>query len=167
MKLRLIISLVLTILLAYLLRRQGAALMTPVSPLGIIDLEFAWTAEKLSQLQLFWQREVLSKNIYIDFAFLIAYGVFLYTACHWRALVIRNEKAAGVFATLAVTAASLDLLENFLMLLVWYGRFQPFVLKIIAVVAAIKFLLVMAVLVFLLLSFFMKKKEGSLHLPSG
>ena len=159
MKTRLILSFVATVVLALLLRWQGAALVTPVSPYGIIDLEFAWHAEKLRQLQLFWPREVLSNNIYIDFLFLVAYGIFLYTACQWRAAAILNQKAAAIFATLAVSAASLDLLENFLMLLVWYGRFQPFVLKIIAVVAGIKFFLVIAVLLFLFASFFMKRRK--------
>ena len=63
-----------------IMRIQGKALITPVSPLGILDLEFARTAYRLSQLRLFWNAQDLFMNIYLDFAFIISYVWFLSVA---------------------------------------------------------------------------------------
>jgi len=159
MKMRLFISLLLTIATALVLRWQGSALVTPVSPYGVIHLEFAWSAENLRQLQLFWPHDDVTTNIYLDFLFLAAYGFFLYTACRWRAAGMKHQKGAPVFTSFSLMAPALDLLENFLMLLVWNARFKPFSLKIIAVAAALKFILVAAVLLFIVFSFFASRKR--------
>jgi hypothetical protein len=131
------------------MRWQGSGLITPQSSKGILDLEFAKTAERFHQLQLFWNHETVLQNIYLDFLFIIIYTWFLFTACK----VVNNVKS-NLFSGLAISAAAFDVLENFLMILVWNGRFEPSLLQIVYYTAVIKFLLAGIVVGYLLLSLF-------------
>lgn len=141
-----------------LMRWQGSSLVTPQSPKGIIDLEFARTPAKLRQLQFFWNHETVLQNIYLDFLFIAAYTWFLFTACK----IVNNPKS-NLFSGVAISAAAFDVLENFLMILVWNERFSPSVLQIVFYVAAIKFLLVVIVIGYLILSLFgLFKRKTSL-----
>ena len=132
-----------------IMRWQGSNLVTPQSPKGILDLEFAKTTERFYQLQLFWNHEVVLQNIYLDFLFILAYTWFLFTACK-----AANNARSTIFSALAISAAAFDFLENFLMILVWNVRFDPSVLQIVFYVAAIKVLLIVIVIGFLILSLF-------------
>jgi len=149
MKRNLLIAFLFLVVMFIVMRWQGTALITPLSPKGIIDLEFAKTSERSRQLQLFWNHETVLQNIYLDFLFIVAYTWFLMTACK----AVRNSKSA-IFSGLAISAAAFDVLENFLMILVWNERFEPSVLQIVFYVAAIKFLLIVVVIGYLILSLF-------------
>jgi hypothetical protein len=149
MKRNLLISFLLLVIMIVVMRWQGSSLITPQSPKGIIDLEFAKTPERFHQLQLFWNYQAVLQNIYLDFLFIIAYTWFLMTAC--KAV---NNNRSQVFSGLALSAGAFDVLENFLMILVWNGRFEPSVLAIVYYVAAIKFLLAGTVVGYLILSLF-------------
>ena len=131
------------------MRWQGSSLVTPQSPKGIIDFEFAKTFEKFRQLQFFWNHETVLQNIYLDFLFILAYTWFLVTACK----AVKNSKS-NLFSGLSFSAAAFDVLENFLMILVWNEKFSPSVLQIVFYVAAIKFLLIVIVIGYLILSLF-------------
>jgi len=124
-------------------------LITPQSPKGIIDLEFAKTTERFYQLQLFWNHETVLQNIYLDFLFIAAYTWFLVSACK-----IANNTRSNFFTALSISAGAFDVLENFLMILVWNGRFDASILQIVYYVAAIKFLLAGIVVGYLILSLF-------------
>ena len=78
MKLRLLASFLFTVAMILVMRWHGMKLKTPQSSRGIIDLEFAKTPERFHQLQLFWNREVVLSNIYLDFLFIGAYAWFFY-----------------------------------------------------------------------------------------
>jgi hypothetical protein len=149
MKRNLLISFLFLVVMFIIMRWQGSSLITPQSPKGIIDLEFARTPLKLQQLQFFRNHETVLQNIYVDFLLIFAYTWFLVTACR----VVNNSKS-NVFAGLIVSAAAFDVLENFLMILVWNERFSPSVLQIVFYVAAIKFLLLVIVIGYLILSLF-------------
>ena len=140
------------------MRWQGSALVTPQSPKGIIDLEFAKTPARFHQLQLFWNHETVLQNIYLDFLFIISYTWFFIAACK----AMRNI-GSNIFSGLAISAGAFDVLENFLMILVWNQRFDPSVLQIAYYVAAIKFLLAGVVVVYLILSLFGLFKRKPLH----
>ena len=140
----------------FIMRWQGNGLISPQSSKGIIDLEFAKTAERFHQLQLFWNHEAVLQNIYLDFLFIFSYTWFLVTACK----AVKNSKS-NIFSGLAISAAAFDVLENFLMILVWNGRFDPSVLQIVFYVAAIKFLLIFIVVGFIILSLFGLFKKDS------
>jgi hypothetical protein len=139
------------------MRWQGSSLVTPQSPKGIIDLEFAKTSAKLQQLQFFWNHGTVLQNIYLDFLFIAAYTWFLFGACKTM-----NNSKSNLFSGLAISAAAFDVLENFLMILVWNERFSPSILQIVFYVAAIKFLLIVIVIGYLILSLFgLFKRESS------
>jgi hypothetical protein len=149
MKRNLLISFLFLVVMIIVMRWQGNNLVTPQSASGIIDLEFAKTPERFHQLQLFWNHETVLKNIYLDFLFIIAYTWFFMTACK----AVRNSKS-NLFSGLAMSAGAFDMLENFLMILVWNERFNPSVLGIVYYVAAIKFVLAGIVLAYLGFSLF-------------
>ena len=147
MKRNLVISFLFLVVMIAVMRWQGSALVTPQSPKGIIDLEFAGTAERFFQLQLFWNIETVLQNIYLDFLLIVAYAWFFITAC--KAV---NNKWSNTFSGIALSAAAFDLLENFLMILVLNGRFKPSVLQIVFYCAALKFILAGMVVLYLLIS---------------
>ncbi len=141
--------LALTIIMVIVMRWLGTGLITPQSPNGIIDLEFAKTPERFRELQLFWNNAVVLQNIYFDFLFIIAYTWFLAAAS--RAV---NNRWSNFFSAMAISAGAFDVLENFLMIMLINGRFNLFVLQIIYYAAIIKFLLAGMVVLYLLLSLF-------------
>lgn len=147
MKKQLLISFLVLIVMILITRWQGSSLVSPQSPGGIIDLEFAKTRERFLQLQLFWNSETVLQNIYLDFLLIIAYAWFLVTAC--KAV---HNKWSAVFSGLALSAAAFDVLENFLMILVVNGRFSPSVLQIVFYCSAVKFILAGLVVLYLLIS---------------
>ena len=122
-------------------------LKTPQSSRGIIDLEFAKSPERFHQLQLFWNREVVLSNLYLDFLFIGAYAWFFYISSKTV-----NNRWSKLFSGLAISAAAFDVLENFLMIMVLNGRFNLATLQVIYYSAAIKFILAGLVLLYLLLS---------------
>jgi len=161
MKRKLLISFLVLILMIFLMRWQGNSLNTPQSKHGIVDLEFAKTGERLSQLRLFWNHSDVVENIFLDFLFIAAYTWFFVTACNFV-----KEKNPWLywgknFSGIAIAAGLFDVCENFLMLLVWNGRFGPGVLQIVYYCAAIKFILAAIVILYLLISipFALKSKR--------
>jgi hypothetical protein len=79
------------------------------------------------------------------------------TACK----AVKNGKSL-IFSGLVISAAAFNILENFLMILVWNERFGSAVLPMIFYIACIKFLLIAVVAGYLILSLFgLFKKESS------
>lgn len=152
MKTRLLISFALTLVMIFVMRWQGKALVTPQSPKGIIDLEFARTPERLQQLLLFMDQRAVTQNIYLDFLFIAAYGWFLVTACRYIQSKTNWNKWSNMFASLAIAAALFDVFENFLMLLILNGRFQPSLMEVVFYAALIKFVFAGAVVLYILLT---------------
>jgi hypothetical protein len=139
------------------LRWQGQSLITPQSPKGIIDLEFAKTADRLHQLQLFWNRQNVLQNLYLDFLFIIAYTWFLVTVC--KAV---NKSKSNIFSAFTISAGAFDVLENFLLIMVLNGKFSTAILQVVYYVALIKFLLIVIVVGFIALSLFGLFRKESL-----
>ena len=135
------------------MRYQGRLLITPVSPSGILDLEFARTNDQLNRLKLFWDLNVVRINIYLDFLFIAAYTWFLVSVCN------RIKKSTGgvqwpqMISGMAVTAGLFDVCENFLMLLVLNARFDSWLMQIVFYCALIKFILIALVLIYLAITF--------------
>ena len=151
MKLRsLLLSFLAVLVMLFVMGWQGRLLESPVSPMGILALEFARTPERLAQLRLFMNGAHVTWNIILDFLFIAAYTWFLVSACQYLRTRIRWEKWSTRFISIAVAAGLFDVFENFLMLLIWNGRFSPQVLQVVFYCAMIKFILVAAVLLFIL-----------------
>ena len=150
MKRNLLLSFIGVLITFTVMRWQGRSLVTPVAPRGIVDMEFARTAERFFELRLFWNPGSVSTNIYLDFLFIAAYAWFLVTAC----IFIRERTAwtkwSNAFITISLAAAVFDLCENFLILLVLNGRFDTSILQIVFYCALLKFLLSGAAALFVL-----------------
>ena len=149
MKRNLLFSLLLLLVAVALIWWQGSNLITPVSPKGIMDFEFARTTEHFRKLQFFWGHETVLQTIYLYFLLVIAYTWFMVTACK----LLANNRS-NLFSALAVSAGAFNLLENFVMLLVWNQRFDPSVLQMVFYAAIIKFLLIVLVIGYIILSLF-------------
>ena len=134
------------------MRYQGQSLVTPVSPKGILDFEFARTAERFMQLRLFLNPASFRTNIYLDFLFIGAYVWFLASACGWVKEKTGKESWSNVFTTVAISAGFFDICENFLLILIFDGKFDPSVLEIVFYCALIKFILAGLVVIYLLVS---------------
>ncbi len=152
MKRNLLISFALLIISIIIMRWQGSSLVTPISPKGIIDIEFARTAERFNQLRLFLNHHVVMTNIYLDFIFIAAYTWFLVAACKYISYKTQWQKWSNIFSTIAVSAGLFDVFENFLLILIWNDRFKTSLLEVVFWCAAIKFVLAGAVMLYLLLS---------------
>jgi len=158
MKKNLLVSFSFFVIMFFVLQKQGRNLVTPQSSKGIIDLEFAKTPGRFHQLQLFWNQQTVLQNLYLDFLFIIAYTWFLVTVCK----AVKNRKS-NIFSVVTISAGTFDVLENFLLILVLNGKFNPSVLSIVYYVALIKFLLIGTVVGFIVLSLFGLFKKESLR----
>ena len=152
MKRNLLISFTLLIIAIILMRWQGSSLVTLHSPKGIIDLEFARTAERFNQLRLFLNQDAIVNNIYLDFIFIAAYCWFLVAACRYIRSKTGWNKWSNIFSSLAISAALFDVCENFLLLMILNGRFSTSLLEVVFWSAAVKFVLAGSVVLYLLLS---------------
>jgi hypothetical protein len=158
MKRNLFFSFLLLVGVVTFMRWQGSGLITPQSPRGILDFEFARTPERFRQLQFFWNHEAVLYNIYVYMLLGIVCTWCLVSACK----LLANSRT-NLFSALAISAAAFNLLENFLMILVWNQRFETSVLSIVFYAAVIKFLLVFLVIGYIVLSLFgLFRKESFL-----
>ena len=142
------------------MRMQGSSLITSASPKGILDLEFAKTPQRLMHLRLFLDHSDVVQNLFLDFLFIAAYTWFLVTACNF--IKQKNDWSGWSkhFSGIAIAAGLFDVLENFLILLVWNERFRPGLMQVVYYCAAIKFILAGLVIMYVLISipFVLKRK---------
>lgn len=155
MKTRLIIFGSLAALFFFILRVQGANLITDATPLGIINLEFASTAEELNAVLFGWSNADVKANIYIDFVFIPFYVLFFSTAAlacskAWKSISMQH--AGKSLSKAAYVAGALDLVENKFMLDSFAGSFSDFTLMLTNWCAGAKFLLLLVVILYIVIS---------------
>lgn len=139
-----------------IMRFQGAALDTPVSPRAIIDLEFADTAQRVSQLLSHWDISVVKINIWLDFFFILSYVWFLLVIAETLALKWPEQhpmRHVGLFLSRATVAAGVfDVVENLLMLQTISGSYTTHSLQLTFYCALIKFIIIAVVFLYFLAS---------------
>ena len=145
-----LVALVLVAAMIVVMQVQGKALVTPVSPRGIIDVEFARTAARWQQLQLFLNYEALTRNLQLDFLFIFSYVFFFVSALKFFSDRNGWTKWPPRFITMGIAAGFFDIAENFLLIIVVNGRFDTDVLPVVWVLALVKFILAGIVLLYLL-----------------
>jgi len=145
-----------------ILQWQGRALITPASPYGILNIEFARNGEQFQKLLLFLGSKAIETNLFLDFPFIAAYACFLYFSCIYVRQKTQWNRASRIFATAALVAALFDVAENFILLLVLWNRFNATGLAIVYYVAITKFVLAGSVVLFLLFSwpFTLRRRSG-------
>ncbi len=155
MKTRLIVFGSLAALFFFILQIQGANLKTDATPFGIINLEFADTGEKLNAVLFGWSNADVKANIYIDFVFIPFYVLFFSTAALACSAAWTNNamKHAGKSLSKAVyVIGALDLIENKIMLDSLAGSFSDFTLMLTNWCAGAKFLLLLVVILYIVIS---------------
>lgn len=160
-----VLGLVVTIFTALLLKFQGAGLVTPDTPLGIINLEFCNSRQELALILISWPDGIAEWNVVLDFLFLLSYGSLFYFGTKF--LYIRADKTrfmafASFMLKLSVLPAFLDIVENILLLFTLNQLQLDFTLAVTPVLAGAKFItaaiLVLYLLVSLSLSYALSKK---------
>jgi hypothetical protein len=130
--------------------------------IGIMKFEFMYTsAEAARQLATLGPDgiEAAREQLFLDYAFLVAYGIALWKACH--VLGARAERCgyptvarlAPIFAWVAVAGAVCDAVENVGLLLVTYGHTEQPWPAVASGYATTKFVLLDLTLIFLLVAF--------------
>jgi hypothetical protein len=154
-QLYLFIALLATVVMGWWLRVQGHELVIKgQTPMGIVDLEFAWNKDKVLEVLGYWSGglvPIAEKNIYWDFLFIIAYSAFLSLAC--RQLAQRSSgwwaRSGEKLSRMALAAGTFDVAENALMLLSIHGEPNNYTAAITATFAGFKFLLIILIILYL------------------
>jgi len=148
-----------TIIMLIVMGKTGAILKTNTTPHGILNLEFASNTQKVNAILHAWQKNTTSNNIkaatintLLDFIFLIFYSLFLNKLCN-----IIADKLSGllvvagrIIAYSALAAGVLDIIENTGMLLSLNGHINSETAIITFTAASIKWLLVIAILLYVM-----------------
>lgn len=155
MKRNLPLAAIASLVMIIVLRWQGNKLRTSVSPRSIIDLEFAATPKRLSELISVWDISIVKMNIWLDFLFIISYVLFLSLAAElcarkWPAGIMRQTGLTLAWA--AYVAGILDIAENILMLQSIDGYFTTTTLQLTYYFGAVKFMLAAITVFYLLIS---------------
>ena len=154
----------------YVMQITGAPLKGAETPLGILNLEFAYNAQLAEIVTNAWkQQNVLEAAIYntaLDFLFLGCYCILLFSICTYvskKTIGLLHKMGSG-FGIAVGIAGGLDILENLGMLITLSGAIDDSIALITVILSTLKWVLVIAVIVFVLfagpIAFFQKKPIG-------
>ncbi|MEX2393475.1 MAG: hypothetical protein WD826_03235, partial [Actinomycetota bacterium] len=123
-----------------------------LTDIAILPLEFAATGERANDvIANFADLDAVEASVYIDFAYLVLYGLTLFLATKWASTVYLTSslRAFGVFlAPLVPVAAGLDVIENVAILRMLDGGADGIWPAIAAACAYPKFLIVLVAIPF-------------------
>lgn len=127
-------------------------------PLGIVSLELPWSRQRAESIIKIWrERCLISKAVRqtrLDFLFLLVYPLTLSLACAVFAGTMQEGSmaTAGIALSWAVLlCVPLDAIENIMLLKMLSGGYYSPVPQLTTIVAALKFLLVSASLLYMAL----------------
>ena len=151
-KIKFIVSIVGTLVMFYIMSTTGKPLITNTTPLGILDLEFAYNSIKVEQIMTAWKNLIDTAliNTYWDFLYLFFYAFLLVNICkliHHR-LPHTYGKVGLLFARLAILAAFLDIIENGFMLHVLNNNYNATSLKLMVAASVLKWAVVLIVVLY-------------------
>lgn len=156
------ISTILTVLIFVLMRPVETALKA-ASPYGVMELEFAWTVDKVDVIFTAWKQansNLISQELFvilIDYGFLIAYSIFFasITLLISRKIISGRIQLIGFYMTfLPFIAAVFDAIENINMIFMLSApsNFPSFSPLLASIFALLKFSLLILVICFWILS---------------
>lgn len=164
------ILLISTVIVAVLMFLQGSPMKAGEAG-GILSLEFAPTKMDVEAVLEIWEEEstpgtniinTAINNTRLDFIFLLCYSFFLFTCVKQLSVYFSAKNIFRFMAAAALLAGLLDIVENIGMLQSLDGNISDKTAFITAVAAYFKWILVIVVIVFLIISFVVKlarKKE--------
>lgn len=148
-----------TIAMMIVMAKTGASLKTPATPLGILDLEFAYNTAKTAVVMNAWTSTAGMDNIaaarsntWFDFLFLFFYSIFLFLACKKIAQNIQGpvSRAGNMIALAALLAGFLDVLENLGMLVSLSGHISGTIAFLTVFFSVIKWALALIAVLYVL-----------------
>ena len=149
-----------SLVMVMVMSKTSATLKTPATPLGILNLEFAYNGAKAATVINAWQPnekidniKVARFNTQLDFIFLFFYSLFLYKACKMLSGNYKGalQRAGLLLAKGAILAGLLDVIENAGMLFTLNGNINKSILFLTTLVSMIKWVLALAAVVYLLI----------------
>ncbi len=149
-----------SLVMVILMSKTSATLKTPATPLGILNLEFAYNAAKAGTVLNAWQPneridniEIAKFNTWLDFIFLFFYSLFLYKASKMLSGTYKGtlQKTGLLLANGAILASLLDIMENAGMLFTLQGNINNTILLLTTAVSIIKWILALAAVAYLLI----------------
>lgn len=152
---KLIIAGAATVLIFLVMRWQGAPLITPVSPAGIVSFELADTLNEANAIITAAGKANLQLNIIIDFLFILAYTSFLAFCCQALIKSYRLpdlKKLTATFMRLSILAGVLDFIENMAMLVTLNGHGSDMSVIVTRWAAIIKFAIAAIVIIYILIA---------------
>jgi hypothetical protein len=164
MKRQLVFSFIAVIIFLFLMRWQGRELITPVSPNGIVDLEFAKTPLRFIYLSLFMKTGAILQNLYLDFLFMASYVWFFIAALQYCNSQTGWLKISGIFIGISWAAGVLDFLENLMLILIINEHLAVRFIRLVYYLALCKFIFAGLVILFLLASlpFLLRRKPAAM-----
>jgi hypothetical protein len=140
-----------TMLMIVVMTKTGAALKTPATSNGILNLEFAYNTAKTTTVVNAWVPNnniaAAKNNTYYDYIFLLFYSLFLFLLCK-KIAVIKNSKAGILIANGALVAGVLDIFENAGMLYTLSGNASDSIALCTTIFSVIKWLLALTAAVY-------------------
>lgn len=139
--------------------KTGDVLKTPTTPMGILNLEFAYNTAKTTPIINSWagisSADVITaakQNTYWDFLFLFFYAGFLFLACKKIAANTSGAfaKAGNIIAKGALWAGFLDIIENAGMLLTLSNQGSSTIALCTTIVSVIKWALAIIAVLYML-----------------
>ena len=143
-----------TCIMIYVMGKTSTTLKTTATPCGILNLEFAYSETKATNVLMAWAPNTAIDNITVainntryDFLFLFFYATFLFVTCKKIAL-IKNSKAGIIIANGAVAAGLLDMVENAGMLITLSGNTSGTIALLTVIFSVIKWILALTALAY-------------------
>ena len=149
-----------SLVMVMVMAKTSTTLKTPATPLGILNLEFAYNSAKAGTVLNAWQPnekidniEVATFNTWLDFIFLFFYSLFLFIGCKMLSANYSGaiQKVGQMMAKGAILAGLLDIVENAGMLFTLHGNINNSILFLTTAVSIIKWIWALAALVYLLI----------------
>lgn len=152
-----------TFIMMFIMASTGRTLKTSATPLGILNLEFAYNSHKVNTVLDAWSPgrsngtdniRVAIKNTWLDFIFLFFYSLLLFYAC----MIISGtfsgflQKLGLLLAMGALNAGLLDIAENAGMLISLNGFTSNSISMFTTICSLIKWALALSALAYVLLA---------------
>ena len=147
-----------TIFFLLVLQLQGKQLITPLSPSGILSLEFSYHSDHTQSIATTWKnslRGAFRINMLLDFLLIPFYGLFLYSTCGYFSVHYqsgRGQRFGVLLAFGSLLAMVFDVIENVLMSFSIHITATSFTSMLTTAMAAIKFLLIGLALLYIIFS---------------
>ncbi|HRN57849.1 MAG TPA: hypothetical protein PLL71_15425 [Agriterribacter sp.] len=147
-----------TLFFLLLLRVQGMQLVTPLSPSGILSLEFSYHASHTQSIVNVWKSSLqgaFGVNMLLDFLLIPFYGLFLYSVCGHFSVHYETgwpQRLGVLLAFGSLLAMIFDATENIAMCFSFYFSVTAFTSAVTVAMAVMKFLLIGLALVYIILS---------------